>query len=137
MPTWSAAFTAGQPLRGHWLLCTGQAIGAGRSRMADNGPMSKDRRRAKNRSRRLGLAMGATLIAAAVATELRKPNAARTWEGRIAGRVPYDLRPPTLARAQARLWNPADRRILVPTVFGVGWTVNFGRLLKPWAAKLP
>ena len=81
------------------------AIWSGRSRMADNVPVSKDRRRAKNRSRRLGLAMGGTLIAAAVATELRKPNAARTWEGRIAGRIPYDPRPPTLARAQARLWN--------------------------------
>lgn len=105
--------------------------------MTDNGPVNKDRRRARRRSRRLGPVIGVVLVAAAVATELRKPKAARTWEGRIAGRVPYDLRPPTLTRARARLWNPADRRILVPTVFGVGWTVNFGRLLKPWAAKLP
>lgn len=74
--------------------------------------------------------MGAALIGAALATELRKPPSQRTWHGRIAGRVPYDLRPPTLTRVRERLWNPADRRILVPTVFGVGWTVNAGRLLE-------
>jgi uncharacterized membrane protein len=34
------------------------------------------------------------------------------------------------------MWNPADRHILVPTVFGVGWTINFGRLLMPWKAEL-
>jgi len=78
-----------------------------------------------------------TLIGAALATELRKPAEERTCQGRIAGRVPYDLRPPTLARGHERLWNPGDRRILVPTVFGVGWTVNLGRLLEPWVAELP
>ncbi len=85
----------------------------------------------------LGLAVGATLIGAAVVTELRKPAATRTWEGRIASRIPYDLRPPTFLRARDRLWNPGDRRIVVPTVFGVGWTINFGRLLMPWVAELP
>jgi hypothetical protein len=81
--------------------------------------------------------VGLILIGAAVASELRKPAGERTWEGRIAGRIPYDLRPPTVARAHERLWNAADRRILVPTVFGVGWTINFGRLLEPWVAELP
>ncbi len=66
---------------------------------------------------------------AALATELRKPADERTWHGRIAGRIPYDLRPPTLARIHQRLWNTDDRRILVPTVFGVGWTVNVGQVL--------
>jgi len=84
-----------------------------------------------------GLVLGLILIGAAVATELRKPAEERTWEGRIAGRVPYDLRPPTLARGRERLWNPADRRVFVPTVFGVGWTVNFGGLLRPWVAAPP
>jgi Family of unknown function (DUF5808) len=87
--------------------------------------------------RRLGLAVGASLLGAALITELRKPEATRTWEGRIAGRVPCDLRPPTLSRARERLWHPADRRILAPTVFGVGWTVNLGRLLEPWVTELP
>ena len=105
--------------------------------MAENVPMISRRQRRKARSRRAGIAVGLMLLSAAVATELRKPADERTWEGRIAGRIPYDLRQPTLARARKRLWNPADRRILVPTVFGVGWTVNFGRLLKPWVAELP
>jgi hypothetical protein len=86
------------------------------------------------RPRRFRLVLGLALIAAAVGTELRKPAAERTWEGRIAGLLPYDLRPPTPARIRERLWNPEDRRILVPTVFGVGWTVNFGRLLRRGAA---
>jgi hypothetical protein len=81
--------------------------------------------------------VGATLIGAAVATELRKSVEERTWHGRVAGRVPYDLRPPTLSRVRDRLWNPADHRVLVPTVFGVGWTINLGRVLDPWVAKLP
>jgi hypothetical protein len=100
-------------------------------------PVSSGRQRTRTWARWLGLGVGVTLIGAALATELRKPAEERTWQGRIAGRVPYDLRPPTLARVHERLWNPADRRILVPTVFGVGWTVNLGRLLEPWVAELP
>lgn len=91
-------------------------------------------RRKKTGSRWPGLGIGLILIGAAIATELVKPAEERTWQGKIAGFVPYDLRPPTLARARERLWNPADRHVFVPTVFGVGWTVNFGHLLKPWAA---
>jgi len=87
-------------------------------------------RRKRTGSRWPGLGIGLILIGAAIATELVKPAEERTWEGRIAGLVPYDLRRPTLARARERLWNPADHRIFVPAVFGVGWTVNFGHLLK-------
>ena len=97
--------------------------------------MSKSRSVAKPRSRWRGLGLGLILIGTAVAVELRKPAEERTWEGRIAGLVPYDLRPPTLARVRERLWNPTDRHIFVPTVFGVGWTVNFGRLLASRAAE--
>ena len=32
--------------------------------------------------------------------------------------VPYDLRPPTVARLKSRWWNPADRRLLTPKTFG-------------------
>jgi hypothetical protein len=78
-------------------------------------------RRTRTRSRWLGLVLAVTLVGAAVATELRKPAEERTWRGKLAGWVPYDLRLPTLARVHERLWNPADRRVLVPTVFGVGW----------------
>jgi hypothetical protein len=92
-------------------------------------------RRKRTGSRWPGLGIGLILVGAAVATELLKPADERTWEGKIAGLVPYDLRRPTLARARERLWNPADHRVFVPTVFGVGWTVNFGRLLKRWVSS--
>ncbi len=44
--------------------------------------------------------------------------------GRLFGVVPYDFRFPSLERVRRALWNPDDERFLVPTVFGVGWTVN-------------
>jgi hypothetical protein len=94
-------------------------------------------RKARSRTRWVGPAISVALLGAALISELRKPAGERTWEGRIARKIPYDLRRPTLARIRQRLWNPADRRILVPTVFGVGWTVNLGRLLKPWVAEQP
>jgi Family of unknown function (DUF5808) len=99
--------------------------------------MSERRHKQWSRSRWLGVGVGVTLIGYAVAIELRKPPEERTWHGSIAGRIPYDLRPPTPARVRERLWNPADRRVAVPTVFGVGWTVNLGRLLEPWVAERP
>jgi hypothetical protein len=45
------------------------------------------------------------------------------WTGVLFG-LPYDLRPPTLARVKERVWNPADSRLLTPMVFGWGYTVN-------------
>ena len=44
--------------------------------------------------------------------------------GNILGLVPYDVRPPSLARLRERFWNQQDERFLGPTFFGVGWTVN-------------
>ena len=99
--------------------------------------MNTANRKARSRTRWVGPVVGVVLLATALISELRKPAGARTWEGRIARKIPYDLRRPTLARIRERFWNPADRRILVPTVFGVGWTVNLGRLLKPWVAEQP
>jgi hypothetical protein len=71
---------------------------------------------------------GLGLLAVAIITELRKPRDARTWHGRIAGVVPYELRPPTLARARERWWNPSDPRLFTEHVFGVGWSVNLAWL---------
>jgi uncharacterized membrane protein len=71
--------------------------------------------------------LAAGLTVAAVVRELRLPADERTWHGRILY-VPYDFRLPTLERVRERLWAPEDERLLVPHVFGVGWTVNFGRL---------
>lgn len=104
-----------------------------RQKHASTTPSARPRATLRDLARLVGLA----LLVAAVVTELRKPREQRTWEGRIGGRIPYDLRPPSLARVKARCWNPSDRRIIVPTVVGVGWTVNFGRLLMPWVAELP
>ena len=69
----------------------------------------------------------ATLVGAAIVTEMRKPPAERTGHGTVAGVVPYDLRPPTWQRVRGTLWNPANKALLVPHVFGVGWTVNLAR----------
>jgi hypothetical protein len=68
------------------------------------------------------------LFAAAVLTELRKPAGERSWHGRVAGVVPYELRPPTLGRVRERWWNPSDGRIFTEHVFGVGWSVNLARV---------
>ena len=44
------------------------------------------------------------------------------------GGIPYDLRRPTLARIRERMWNPGDPRVIVPRVFGAGWTFNLAAL---------
>jgi hypothetical protein len=44
--------------------------------------------------------------------------------GKFFGLVPYDLWPPSFIRVRERLWNARDERFMVPTVFGVGWSVN-------------
>jgi len=67
------------------------------------------------------------LVVAAVATELGKPEAERTWHGRVIGLVPYDFRPPTLERIRDAYWNPASDRLFSDRVFGVGWAVNLHR----------
>jgi hypothetical protein len=72
---------------------------------------------------------------AAIAQELQQPADKRTWHGTVGGFVPYDFRPPTLERMQRSWWNPGDERVLTPQVFGVGWTLNFGRLMHLWRAS--
>ena len=64
------------------------------------------------------------LVVAAVATELAKPEAERTWHGRVFGLVPYDFRPPTWERVRAAYWNPDSHELFSDRVFGVGWAVN-------------
>jgi len=44
--------------------------------------------------------------------------------------VPYELRPPTMERVRASLWDPGDPRILTPTIFGWGFSVNFGAIAR-------
>jgi len=78
----------------------------------------------------LGIAIGACLVGMAIGTELAKPPSVRTWEGRIGGVVPYDLRFPTLERLRERYWNPDSDRVITRQPFGVGWTFNVGRLAR-------
>jgi hypothetical protein len=68
--------------------------------------------------------IGFGLLVASVIRELRLRPEERTWHGLLFGRIPYDLRLPTPARFRATLWNPREHNVIVPTAFGVGWTIN-------------
>ena len=81
-----------------------------------------------DRLRRIVKLAAFAVTVAAIVEQLRLPADQRTWEGRVGGLVPYDFRVPTLERAKSRWWNPQDDRLFVPTVFGVGWTINAARL---------
>jgi hypothetical protein len=63
-------------------------------------------------------------FAAAIYQELRKPPEARTWNGKVAGVVPYDFRVPTLDRLREAYWAPDSDQLVSENVFGVGWAVN-------------
>jgi hypothetical protein len=67
------------------------------------------------------------LLVGAVATELAKPRAERTWHGKLLDTVPYDLRPPSWERIRSAYWNPASDRLFSDRVFGVGWAINLYR----------
>ena len=89
----------------------------------------------RRKSRGAGAALGGIvrligfgLLIASVVRELRLPKEERTWHGVVFGKVPYDLRPPSFARLKETFWNPANPRLVVPTAFGVGWTLNLAAL---------
>lgn len=81
-----------------------------------------------DRSNKPGLIVAALVLGAVIMKELRKSPGERTWHGKL-GIVPYDLRPPTLARVRSTFWNPDDRRVVVPHAYGVGWTINVAALV--------
>jgi hypothetical protein len=83
-----------------------------------------------DRFRRIVKIAAFAVTVAAIVEQLRLPAAQRTWEGRVGELVPYDFRMPTLERAKSRWWNPDDSRVVVPTVFGVGWTINAARVAR-------
>jgi hypothetical protein len=68
------------------------------------------------------------LLGAAIKNELAKPAEERDWHGTIAGLIPYDFRPPSLDRLRQAWWNPDDERIFTPHAFGIGWSINIGRI---------
>jgi hypothetical protein len=76
--------------------------------------------------------LGPLLLIAALVTEMRKDPAARTGTGKVAGFVPYDFRPPTFERVKESVWDPNSDRLLTPSPFGVGWTINLAEALKLW-----
>lgn len=81
-----------------------------------------------NKIRRLVRLITFGLLGAAIYQEMSKDPAERTGEGAVGGVVPYDFRPPTVEKVKTSLWNPNDPRLFTPTIFGVGWTINFARL---------
>ena len=70
------------------------------------------------------------LAVAAVVKELRTPADEREWNGKVAGFVPYDFRVPTFSRFKQRMWDPEGAHVINPRVFGVGWTLNAGRVVE-------
>ncbi|RHA38158.1 DUF5808 domain-containing protein [Cellulomonas rhizosphaerae] len=69
------------------------------------------------------------LAVAAIVKEVRTPAEEREWHGVVVGFVPYDFRIPTIARLKKRMWDPESSHVINPRVFGVGWTVNLGKVV--------
>ena len=63
-------------------------------------------------------------LVAAIYQELRKPPEERTWQGKVAGSIPYDFRVPTLEKFREAYWDPETDRVFSDKVIGVGWAVN-------------
>jgi hypothetical protein len=70
------------------------------------------------------------MVISALGRALSKPAAERTWQGKVWQVVPYDFRVPTLARVRERVWAPDRPSLFSPQVFGVGWTLNVGRVYR-------
>lgn len=70
------------------------------------------------------------LALVAVFKELEKPEEKRRWHGKVAGFVPYDFRLPSIDRLLEAYWNPYEKRVLTPEVFGIGWAINIYALLE-------
>jgi hypothetical protein len=89
----------------------------------------KQRRQGRSRVKNLLGLVSLGLLATAFVKELRTPAGTRTWHGDLFGVVPYDLRPPTPTRIRESLWQPESDRLILPRSFGVGWSVNFARIV--------
>jgi hypothetical protein len=82
----------------------------------------------RTRTNRAVGAAAVALVGAAIAKELRRQPAERTWTGRVAG-LPYDFRPPTPGRFRREFWDPENHALLTPHAFGVGYGVNLARVV--------
>jgi len=61
--------------------------------------------------------------------KLIKKNQLQKKVGKFLG-IPYDFRRPTKKIIKERFWNPNDKRIFTPHVFGWGWSLNLYQILK-------
>lgn len=91
----------------------------------DKTPQQKKRLNPKDLWRIALLILGAI----AVVQQLRKPAEERTWQGTVAGFMPYDFRRPTAERLRDAYWNP-DGPIITNKAIGLGWTLNLGAVKK-------
>jgi hypothetical protein len=69
-------------------------------------------------------------LVGAIWRELSRPPAERTWNGRLLGVIPYDLRVPTLARLRDSYFNTRSNALFTSQPVGVGWSVNIAAVLK-------
>ena len=69
-------------------------------------------------------------VIGALYTELRKPPAERTWNGRLFGAIPYDFRLPSIEHLRQAYWNPRSPKLFTDRPFGVGWSVNIPTVLR-------
>jgi hypothetical protein len=76
----------------------------------------------------------ATLMGLAIREQLQMPKDQRTWHGTLFN-IPYDFRWPTIERLRETFWNRHTSNVLVPTAFGMGWTINFYPLINPPPAE--
>lgn len=79
--------------------------------------------------RRLWFVVIAIVAVLSLRRQLSLPPEDRTWRGYVFG-IPYDYRVPTIDRVLERLWNPDDRRLIVPHVWGIGWTLNIYQVVE-------
>jgi hypothetical protein len=77
--------------------------------------------------RKLAIAIGAGLLAAALVEELRKPGDERTWEGRIAGLIPYDLRVATRDGFREAMDRPEEARVVLGYRLGLPRAARLAR----------
>lgn len=105
-------------------------------RSTKHGKGATDKVKGKGGLKKLIGLVTAALTVAAVVKELRTPSDERTWNGKVAAVVPYEFRVPTLARVRERLWNPKGEHFVGPRVFGVGWTINLGKVVAVTREKL-
>lgn len=70
---------------------------------------------------------GCALLGAALVEELRKPPEERTWEGRIGGLIPYDLRLVTPEGFREAMDRPEEARLVLGATLDVPRAARIAR----------